>query len=130
MRAIASHPILAGSEELRMFLGYPQDLAHCARWQQLLSDSAGTMEILLHRLAGTSDAAQGAAGGGSSSSGRSSPTSHSGGPAAADGGKRGGPALLLRMKHSLMGAVAPKAKPRHEVSDTELELRQAKELLK
>jgi hypothetical protein len=129
MRAIASHPVLAGSEELRLFLAYPQDLAHCARWQQLLADSAGTMEFLLNRLAGTSDAAQGGAGG-SSSSGRSSPTSHSGGPAAADSGKRGGPALLLRMKHSLMGAVAPKAKPRHEVSDTELELRQAKELLK
>jgi hypothetical protein len=50
------------------------------------------------------------------------------GSAAAADGAKGRPALFMRMKHSLMGVARPK--PKQEVSDEELKLRQSKEMLK
>ena len=125
MRAVVSHPVLGGSEELRVFLRCKADLSTAPRWQMWMQERAGPLDALIkswtaHTADGAGAAGQGqllaadGAGGGSSA-------------AAADGAKAR-PALFMRMKHSLMGVARPK--PKQEVSDEELKLRQSKEMLK
>lgn len=118
MCSVANHPALQGSDVLQLFLSQSGDLSSCSRWQQLIQHPAPA-DILLGLLkqsrqqrnsSAPADNASGASGAGSSSS-SSNPLG-----------------MVMRMKHSLMNVVQPKAKP--EVPADEQQLQQAKEWFK
>lgn len=127
MRAVVTHPVLGGSEELRVFLRCKADLSTAPRWQMWMQERAGPMDALIKTWAAHTTSADAAGAGGQGQLLAADGAAGGGSAAAADSSKLR-PALFMRMKHSLMGVARPK--PKQEVSDEELKLRQSKEMLK
>lgn len=119
---VVNHPVLQGSEELRLFLTAAGDLAACSRWQRMVQRPP-PMDALLgirRAEAGSSDSSSvsstAAAGGSSTSSG-------------APGSAMSGWGMMSRMRQSIMHVVQPKAQTESLPAD-EQQLRQAKEWFK
>ena len=115
---VVNHPVLQGSEELRLFLTQPGDLAACDRWQRMVQRPAPMDALLgLRRAEAPSSSSNPAAAGVSGSS-----STASGAAVAGWGG------MMRSVRHSIMSAVQPKAQP--ALAADEQQLRQAKESFK
>lgn len=114
---VVNHPVLQGSEELRLFLTQPGELAACDRWQRMVQRPA-PMDTLLGIRKADSPSRNSAAAGGSGGT--------SGGTAGA--GVAGWGGMMRSVRHSIMSVVQPKAQP--ELPADEQQLRQAKEWFK
>lgn len=122
---VANHPALKHSRELRCFLTSEGELQSCQQWQQMVQRPA-PMEVLLGLLRSQGNSSTGSSGGSTTEPG--SQVAPSSAAAAGAGGGGGVGNMMLRMKHSLMNVVQPRARP--EPPPDERKLVQAKEWLK
>ena len=124
--------MLQGSEELRLFLTAPGDLAACGPWQRMLQRPT-PMDTLLGIRRAEPHSNQNSSNSNSTSSSTATATDPAGGSsssssAAVSGAGVGGWGVMSRVRHSLLNVVQPKAQP--ELSAEEQQLRQAKEWFK